>query len=64
MARSEIRDLPSAVLRTDPTCASLSEATQACFMSGANSIFTGDRLLNTPSAGEEPMRACSSEATE
>jgi len=32
---------------------SMSEATQAlCFLAGANSIFTGDKLLTTTNAGE------------
>jgi biotin synthase len=32
----------------------MSDATQAlCFMAGANSIFTGDRLLTTGNAGED-----------
>ena len=31
-----------------------SEATQAmCFMAGANSIFTGDKLLTAPNAGDD-----------
>ena len=33
---------------------SMSESTQAlCFLAGANSIFTGDRLLTTPNAGDD-----------
>jgi uncharacterized protein YecT (DUF1311 family) len=33
---------------------SMSESTQAlCFMAGANSIFTGDKLLTTGNAGEQ-----------
>ena len=37
---------------------SMSEATQAlCFMAGANSIFTGERLLTTPNPGEDHDRA-------
>ena len=32
----------------------MSDATQAlCFMAGANSIFTGDRLLTTGNAGDD-----------
>jgi biotin synthase len=32
---------------------SMSEATQAlCFLAGANSIFTGDKLLTTANAGD------------
>jgi Biotin and Thiamin Synthesis associated domain len=33
---------------------SISEATQAlCFMAGANSIFTGDKLLTAANAGDD-----------
>jgi biotin synthase len=33
---------------------SMGEATQAlCFMAGANSIFTGDKLLTAPNAGDD-----------
>jgi biotin synthase len=33
---------------------SMSEATQAlCFLGGANSIFTGDKLLTTGNAGDD-----------
>ena len=33
---------------------SMSEATQAlCFMAGDNSIFTGDKLLTAPNAGDD-----------
>ena len=32
----------------------MSDATQAlCFMAGANSIFTGDKLLTTGNAGDD-----------
>ena len=32
----------------------MSEATQAlCFLAGANSIFTGDKLLTTGNAGDD-----------
>jgi biotin synthase len=32
----------------------MSESTQAlCFLAGANSIFTGDKLLTTPNAGDD-----------
>ncbi len=32
----------------------MSEATQAlCFLAGANSIFTGDKLLTAPNAGDD-----------
>ena len=33
---------------------SMSEATQAqCFLASANSIFTGDKLLTAPNAGDD-----------
>jgi biotin synthase len=33
---------------------SMSESTQAlCFLAGANSIFTGDKLLTTANAGDD-----------
>lgn len=33
---------------------SMSDAAQAlCFLAGANSIFTGDRLLTAPNAGDD-----------
>jgi biotin synthase len=32
----------------------MSEMTQAmCFLAGANSIFTGDKLLTAPNAGDD-----------
>ena len=73
--------MPLSMVRLSAGRESMSEATQAlCFMAGANSIFTGDKLLTagnagddadaalfaklglTAMAGEEPMRACRSEA--
>jgi len=45
--------MPLSMVRLSAGRESMSEATQAlCFMAGANSIFTGDRLLTTGNAGE------------
>jgi biotin synthase len=44
--------LPKSMVRLSAGRESMSESTQAlCFLAGANSIFTGDRLLTTPNAG-------------
>jgi biotin synthase len=44
--------MPRAIVRLSAGRESMSEATQAlCFMAGANSIFTGDKLLTTGNAG-------------
>ena len=44
--------MPRAMVRLSAGRESMSEATQAlCFLAGANSIFTGDKLLTTPNAG-------------
>ncbi|SDC23944.1 biotin synthase [Sphingomonas sp. YR710] len=44
--------MPDSVVRLSAGRESMSDATQAlCFMAGANSIFTGDRLLTTGNAG-------------
>ncbi|MEO6152540.1 MAG: biotin synthase BioB [Croceibacterium sp.] len=44
--------MPRSMVRLSAGRESMSEATQAlCFMAGANSIFTGDKLLTTPNAG-------------
>ena len=44
--------MPTAMLRLSAGRESMSEAGQAlCFMAGANSIFTGDRLLTTANNG-------------
>jgi biotin synthase len=44
--------MPGSVVRLSAGRESMSDATQAlCFMAGANSIFTGDRLLTTGNAG-------------
>jgi biotin synthase len=44
--------MPRAMVRLSAGRESMSEAAQAlCFMAGANSIFTGDKLLTTGNAG-------------
>jgi biotin synthase len=44
--------MPHAMVRLSAGRESMSEATQAlCFVAGANSIFTGDKLLTTGNAG-------------
>jgi biotin synthase len=44
--------MPEAMVRLSAGRESMSESTQAlCFLAGANSIFTGDRLLTTANAG-------------
>ncbi|WP_226372653.1 biotin synthase BioB [Allosphingosinicella flava] len=44
--------MPHSMVRLSAGRESMSESTQAlCFMAGANSIFTGDRLLTTGNAG-------------
>ena len=41
----------------------MSELTQAlCFMAGANSIFTGDKLLTAPNAGDDKDAALFAQA--
>ena len=45
--------MPLSMVRLSAGRESMSEATQAlCFMAGANSIFTGDRLLTTGNRGD------------
>ena len=45
--------MPRSMVRLSAGRESMSEATQAlCFMAGANSIFTGDKLLTAPNAGD------------
>jgi biotin synthase len=45
--------MPKSMVRLSAGRESMSEACQAlCFMAGANSIFTGDKLLTTPNAGD------------
>ena len=45
--------MPMSMVRLSAGRESMSETTQAlCFLAGANSIFTGDKLLTTPNAGD------------
>jgi biotin synthase len=46
--------MPMSMVRLSAGRESMSESTQAlCFMAGANSIFTGDKLLTAPNAGDD-----------
>lgn len=46
--------MPGSIVRLSAGRESMSESTQAlCFLAGANSIFTGDRLLTTGNAGSD-----------
>ena len=46
--------MPRSMVRLSAGRESMSDSTQAlCFMAGANSIFTGDRLLTTGNAGDD-----------
>ena len=46
--------MPRSMVRLSAGRESMSETTQAlCFLAGANSIFTGDRLLTAPNAGDD-----------
>ena len=46
--------MPTSMVRLSAGRESMSESTQAlCFLAGANSIFTGDRLLTTGNAGAD-----------
>jgi biotin synthase len=46
--------MPKSMVRLSAGRESMSDACQAlCFMAGANSMFTGDRLLTTPNAGND-----------
>ena len=46
--------MPMSMVRLLAGRESMSEATQAlCFLAGANSIFTGDKLLTTANAGDD-----------
>ena len=46
--------MPVSMVRLSAGRESMSEATQAlCFFAGANSIFTGDKLLTAPNAGDD-----------
>jgi biotin synthase len=45
--------MPQSMVRLSAGRESMSDATQAlCFLAGANSIFTGDKLLTTGNAGD------------
>lgn len=46
--------MPLSMVRLSAGRESMSEATQAlCFLAGANSIFTGEKLLTAPNAGDD-----------
>ncbi|MBO9622972.1 MAG: biotin synthase BioB [Sphingomonas sp.] len=46
--------MPTSMVRLSAGRESMSDATQAlCFLAGANSIFTGDKLLTTGNAGDD-----------
>jgi biotin synthase len=46
--------MPSSMVRLSAGREAMSEVTQAmCFLAGANSIFTGDKLLTAPNAGDD-----------
>lgn len=46
--------MPMSMVRLSAGRESMSEAAQAlCFLAGANSIFTGDKLLTAPNAGDD-----------
>lgn len=46
--------MPHSMVRLSAGRESMSEITQAmCFLAGANSIFTGDKLLTAPNAGDD-----------
>ncbi|MEZ5737913.1 MAG: biotin synthase BioB [Novosphingobium sp.] len=46
--------MPDSMVRLSAGRESMSEATEAlCFLAGANSIFTGDKLLTAPNAGDD-----------
>ncbi|WP_430414479.1 biotin synthase BioB [Parasphingorhabdus sp.] len=46
--------MPKSMVRLSAGRESMSASTQAlCFMAGANSIFTGDKLLTAPNAGDD-----------
>jgi len=46
--------MPQSMVRLSAGRESMSEAVQAlCFLAGANSIFTGDKLLTAPNAGDD-----------
>ena len=46
--------MPASMVRLSAGREAMSEGTQAlCFLAGANSIFTGDKLLTAPNAGDD-----------
>jgi biotin synthase len=46
--------MPRSMVRLSAGRESMSDASQAlCFLAGANSIFTGDKLLTAPNAGDD-----------
>jgi biotin synthase len=46
--------MPMSMVRLSAGREAMSDMTQAiCFLAGANSIFTGDKLLTTPNAGDD-----------
>jgi biotin synthase len=46
--------MPQSMVRLSAGRESMSDAAQAlCFLAGANSIFTGDKLLTAPNAGDD-----------
>lgn len=50
--------MPRAMVRLSAGRTEMDDAAQAlCFLAGANSIFTGDKLLTTPNPGEDRDRA-------
>jgi biotin synthase len=50
--------MPASFVRLSAGRTEMSAETQAlCFLAGANSIFTGDRLLTTPNPGQDSDRA-------
>ena len=50
--------MPASMVRLSAGRESMSESTQAlCFLAGANSIFTGDKLLTTGNAGDDADQA-------
>lgn len=50
--------MPASMVRLSAGRESMSESTQAlCFMAGANSMFTGDKLLTTGNAGDDADEA-------
>jgi len=49
--------MPASIVRLSAGRTEMSDEAQAlCFLVGANSIFTGDKLLTTPNPGEDQDR--------